>query len=196
MQFSEMKGTLDDLGEMKIPLKLDAKPICQRPYRLNLRYKDCVKAEIDRMLNVGLIEPVEESEWIIPMVVQDKKTSEIHIFFNLRNLNDACVHDLFPTPFIDEVLEGVGSQEIYSFIDGFSGYHQIRIAKEDDHKTTFVIEWGYFQYTVMPFGLKKAPAVFSHIVVTVFKYFIQKFLQVYMDDLTVYGLIRDHLDNL
>ena len=41
------------------------------------------------------------------------------------------MHDLFPTPFIDEVLEGVGGQEMYSFTDGFSGYQQIRIAKED-----------------------------------------------------------------
>ncbi len=43
----------------------------------------------------------------------------------------------FPTPFIDEVLDNVGGQEVYSFIDGFSGYHQIRIAKEEKNKTTF-----------------------------------------------------------
>ena len=55
--------------EMKIPLKPDAKPVRQRPYRMNPRYKDRVKAEIDRMLDDGIIKPVEESEWIIPMVV-------------------------------------------------------------------------------------------------------------------------------
>ena len=67
---------------------------------------------------------------------------------------------------------------------------------EDQHKTTFVIEWGCFQYTVMPFGMKNARAIFSQVVVTVFKEFIQNFLQVYMDDWTVYGLVRDHLENL
>ena len=148
------------------------------------------------MLDVGIIEPIEESEWIIPMVVQDKKIREICICVDLRKLNDACVHDLFPTHFIDKVLKGVGGQEMYSFMDGFSGYHQIQITKEDHYKTTFVIEWGCFQYTFMSFGLKNAPVVFSHIVVVVFKYFIQKILQVYMDEWTVYGLIRDHLDNL
>ena len=81
-------------------------------------------------------------------------------------------------------------------MDGFSGYHQIQIAKEDFHKTTFVMEWGCFQYTVMPFGLKNEPTVFSHVVVTIFKDFIQKFLQVYMEYWIVYGLIRDHLDDL
>ena len=106
------------------------------------------------------------------------------------------MHDPFPTPFMNKVLEGVGGQEMYSFTDGFSGYHQIRIAREDRHKTTFVTEWGCFQYTIMPFGLKNALAILSHVVVVVFKYFIQKFLQVYIDDWTLYSMVKDHLDNL
>ena len=69
-----MKGILGDLGEMKIMLKLDAKPVRQRPYRMNPQYKDHVKAEIDQMLDDGIIKLVEESKWISPMVVQDKKT--------------------------------------------------------------------------------------------------------------------------
>ena len=79
------------------------------------------------------------------MVVQDKKTHEIKIYVYLRKLNDACLHDPFPTPFIDEVLDNVGGHEVYSFIDGFSGYHQIRISKKDHHKTTFATEWGSYQ---------------------------------------------------
>ena len=94
------------------------------------------------------------------MVVHDKKTGEVCICVDLRKLNDAFLHDPFPTPFTDEVLEGVGGQGMYSFTNGFSGYHQIRITKEDRHKTTFVTEWGCFQYTVMTFGLKNVPAIF------------------------------------
>jgi hypothetical protein len=67
--FSKMKGIVDNLGDMNIPLKPGAKPIRQRPYRLNLRYKEKVKAEIDRMIDTRIIEPVKESKWIIPMVV-------------------------------------------------------------------------------------------------------------------------------
>ena len=153
-------------------------------------------AEIDWMLDVGIIKHIEESKWIRAMVDQYKKTGEVRICVDLRKLNDACMHDLFLTRFIDEVLEGVGGQEMYSFTYGFFGYHQIQIAKEDRHKTTFVTEWGCFQYIVMPFGMKNAQTVFSWVVVAVFKQFIQKFLQIYMDDWTVYGIIRDHLDNL
>ena len=69
-----------------------------------------------------------ESKWIIPLVVKDKKTWGINICVDLRKLNDACLHDPFPTPFIDEVLENVGGKEAYSFLDGFSEYYQINIA--------------------------------------------------------------------
>ena len=85
---------------------------------------------------------------------------------------------------------------MYSFTDGFLSYHQIRITKEDQHKTTFVTEWGCFQYIVMPFGLKNAPVGFSWVIIASFKDFIQKFLQVYMDDWIVYSLIKYHLANL
>jgi hypothetical protein len=64
-----MKGIVDNLGDMNIPLKPGAKTIRQRPYRLNFRYKEKVKAEIDRMIDTRIIEPVKESKWIIPMVV-------------------------------------------------------------------------------------------------------------------------------
>ena len=64
------------------------------------------------MLDVGIIDPVEESEWISPMVVQEKNIGEVRVCVDLRKLNDACMHDPFSTPFMDEVLEGVGGQEM------------------------------------------------------------------------------------
>ena len=196
-KFEDMKGILGDLGVMRIPLKEGAKPVKQRPYKLNPKYKEKVRKELDKKLATCIIEHVEESEWVSPMVVQDKKTKgEIRICVDLRKLNDASVHDPFPTPFTDEVLDNVGRQEVYSFTCGFSGYHQIRIHEEDRHKTTFAIEWGSFQYIVMPFGLKNAPAIFSRVVVAVFKEFIHKFLEVYFDDWTVFGLMDNHVGAL
>jgi hypothetical protein len=155
-----------------------------------------VKIELDIMLEVGIIEPVEESKWISPMVVQYKKTGEIRICVDLRKMNDACLHDPFPTRFTDEVLYNVGSQEVYSFTDGFSGYHQIQIAKEDRHKTKFATEWGSYQYNMIPFGLKNAPSIFSRVVVEAFKEFLHKFLEAYFDDWTVFSLLKNHIECL
>ena len=122
---------------------------------MNPKYKAKVPEELDKMLAVGIIELVEESDWVSSMVVQEKKQKgEIRICVDIRKPNDACVNDPFPTPFIDEVLENVGGQESYSFTYGFSGYHQINITPEDRSKKMFAIEWGCFQYMVIPFGLK------------------------------------------
>jgi hypothetical protein len=193
-KFIDMKGIKRPMGDMRIPLKLDARLVKQRTYRLNPKYKEKVKIELDRMLEAGIIEPVEESEWIIPMVVQDKKTREIRICVDLRKMNDAYLHDPFPTSFTDEVLDDVGGQEVYSFTDGFSRYHQIQISKEDHHKTTFATKWGSYQYTVMSFGFKNSPTIFSRVVVEAFKEFLYKFLEVYFDYWTVFGLLQNHIE--
>jgi hypothetical protein len=132
-KFTDMKDIKGPMGEMKIPLKPDEKPVKQRPYKLNPKYKEKVKIELDRMLEAGIIEHVEESEWIKPMVVQDKKVGDIRIFIDLRKMNDSFLHDPFPTQFTYEVLDNVGGQEVYYFTDGFFRYHQIQIAKKDQN---------------------------------------------------------------
>jgi hypothetical protein len=136
---------------------------------------------------------VEESEWISTMVVQEKKQGGIRICVDLRKLNDACLHDPLPTPFTNEVLENVGGQEEYSFTDGLLSYHQIKTTPEDRHKTTFDEKWGSYKYIVMPFGLKNAPAIFSRVVVATFKDFIHKLLEVYLDDWTIFSLLKDNV---
>jgi hypothetical protein len=111
----------------------------------------------------------------------------------LRKLNDAFLHDPFPTPFTDEELENVGDQEAYSFTDGFSGYHEIKISPEDKYPNTFSIEWGSYKNNVMPFGLKNAPTIFSRVVIASFNEFIHQFLEVYMDDWTIFILLKYHV---
>ena len=95
------------------------KPVKHHLYHLNLQYKERVKDKLNKMLDARFIDPVEELEWISPMVMQDKKTDEVQICVYLRKLNDACLDDQFLTPFTDEVLEGVGGQEIYSLANVF-----------------------------------------------------------------------------
>ena len=148
------------------------------------------------MMDARIIKPGKDSEWISLMVMQDKKMGEIRICVDLSNMNDPSIHDPFMTPFTNEVLEVFEGQEIYSFRYGFLGYHQISIAKEDRHKTTFVTKWECFQYIMISFGLKNVPTVFSRIVVIVLKDFIHKFLAVYMDDWTIYVLVKYHTVNL
>jgi hypothetical protein len=100
--FSELKGIKGVMGEMKIELKLGSNPVRHRPYRLNPRLKEKVKKEIDKMLEARLIFVVEEAEWVSPIFIQRKKgTEDIKVCVDYISLNSACVHDPFPTPFID-----------------------------------------------------------------------------------------------
>jgi hypothetical protein len=104
--------------------------------------KEKVKREIDKMLEAGLIFVVEEAEWVNSRVIQRKKgTKDINVYVDYRSLNSAYVHDPFPTPFTDEVLEQGAGKESYSFTNGFSGYHQVRIVEEEKKKTTFITGW-------------------------------------------------------
>jgi len=175
---SDLKGIIGDLEVTKIMLKSDAKHVKQRLYRLNPKYKEKVRLELDKMLTTGISEPAEESDWVSPMVFQEKKQKhEIRIYVDLRQINAACIHDPFPTPFTDEVLDNVRGQEAYSFTNGFLVYHQMKTVPEDRSKTTFMTDGGCFQYTVIPFGLKNALVIFSCVVIVVFKELIHKFLE-------------------
>jgi len=77
------------------------------------------------MLEAGVIFPVKKAEWISPMIIQPKKQKKrLVVSMDLRGFNVVCVHDPFPTPFTDDVLESVGGKEAYYFTNGFLGYHQ------------------------------------------------------------------------
>ena len=89
-----------------------------------------MKEEIDKLLRVDFIHPVKKATWLSPIVIIPKKNRKIRVCVNYRKLNAAKVIDGFPLPFTDGVLDAVASYEIYSFLDGFSGY--------DQEKTVFV----------------------------------------------------------
>jgi len=72
-KFSDLKGIIGELDIMKITLKQDTNPVKQRSYCLNLKYKENISLDLDKMLEAGIIELVEESDWVSPMVVQEKK---------------------------------------------------------------------------------------------------------------------------
>ena len=182
------------MGEMKINIKPEARHIKKRPYKLAHKYKEIVKKEIDNMLTIGIIYPINQSEWEIPMVVQPKKhnPTKLRIFVDFWELNKVTLTYPFPSPYANETLNEVVGHECYSFTDGFSGYNQVPIAKEDQKKTTFICEFGSFSYKVMPFGLKNAPVVFSRIVVKTFQEYIYKKMAVYFDNWTIYSMLKDH----
>jgi hypothetical protein len=95
------------------------------------------------------------------------------------------------------ILQQVAGSQMMSLLDGFSGYNQIRVKRDDKYKTTFTTRWGTFAYERMPFGLINAGATFQRAMQIAFDDLIGKIIQIYLDDLTVYSRNRqDHFDHL
>ncbi len=85
---------------------------------------------------------------------------------------------------------------MYYFKDGCSSCNQVKMAKEDKEKTTFISEWGAYAYNVYFFGLCNAPPTFQKVVTKTFKPYLNKLMQVFLDDSSVYGDKKDHLEQL
>ncbi|KAL2634337.1 hypothetical protein R1flu_005816 [Riccia fluitans] len=191
-----MKGIPPEIVEHRIDLLPNTRPLRSQRYRLNPNYAERVKKELDKLLEARFIYPVETPAWLSPIIVVPKKNGKLQICIDYRKLNASTVTDAFPLPYIDLMLESVAGQEMYSFMDGFSGYNQVSVAERDREKTTFITEWGAFAYRVAPFGLKNAPSTFQSVVTTAFEEYLNEFMQTYLDDFTVYGSCTDHLRHL
>ena len=114
-----------------------------------------------------------------------------------RRLNGVTRKDYFPLPFIDHLLERIFGNPFYCFLDGYSGYFQIEILVEDQEKTTFTCPFGTYAYRRMPFGLCNALATFQRCMLSIFSDMVERIMEVYMDDITVYrGNFEECLGNL
>ncbi|WZY99804.1 hypothetical protein YC2023_072133 [Brassica napus] len=211
----DIPGISHDLCMHRINLEDDAKISIEQQRRLNLNLKEVVKKEIIKLLDAGVIYPISDSKWVSPLHVVPKKggitvvknekdeliptrTVTGHLMcIDYRKLNAATRKDHFPLPFIDQMLERLANHQYYCFLDGYSGFFQIPIHPDDQEKTTFICPYGTFTYRRMPFGLCNAPATFQRCMMSIFTDMIEDFMEVFMDDFSVYGSdFKSCLDNL
>ena len=103
----------------------------------------------------------------------------------------------FPLPHIDILMDNTAGSALMSFMDGFLGYNQIKIAPQDMTKTTFTTEWEIYCYTVMPFGLKNAGATYQRMAIALLHDMMHNKVEVYVDDMIVKSKDRgSHTINL
>src|SRR5664279_2092258 len=104
-----------------------------------------------------------------------------------RSLNEVTIKNRYPLPNINDLLDQLKGASVFSKINLRSGYHQLKIRKEDIPKTAFTTRYGLYEYTVMSFGLSNAPAYFMSMMNNVFMEFLQKFVVGFIDDILVYS---------
>ena len=134
------------------------------PRRVPAHYRSEVERQIDDMLNQGVIEE-SSSPWMAPAVFVPKKSGEVRICIDYRELNKQSVRDSYPLPLPDEVQDRLAGSKVFSTIDLHSGYWQLPVAPADREKTAFCpgLGMGLYQFCRMPFGLSGAPGSFQRL---------------------------------
>ncbi|CAN6677807.1 unnamed protein product [Malus baccata var. baccata] len=212
---ADIKGISPTTFMHHIFLEEGAKPTREAQHRLNPPMMEVVKKEIIKLLDCGVIYPISDSRWVSPIQCVPKKSgvtvvenaeNELvptriqigwRVCIDYRKLNATTRKYHFPLPFLDQILERLAGHSFYCFLDGYSGYNQIVIAPDDQEKTTFTCPFGTFAYRRMPFGLCNAPATFQRCMVSIFSDYVERIIEIFMDDFSVFGNSFDNcLDNL
>jgi hypothetical protein len=156
-----MSRVTRELIEHELHLDPKAKPVKQRLCHFAQDKKDVIKREIARLLDAGFIKEVYHPDWLANPVLVPKKTKDWRMCVNYTDLTKACKKDPFGLPRIDQVVHSTTGCSLLSFLDCYSGYHQILLKEEDQIKTSFITPFGLFCYTTMPFRLKSAGATYQ-----------------------------------
>ena len=159
--YNEMLGLDPRLVAHMLNVNLEAKPVAQPAKIFHTEIKGQIVREVQKLLAAGFIKPIQHPLWLSNVVPVKKKNGQIRCCADFRNLNKVCPKDEFPLPNMDLLIDSAVGSAIFSFMDGFSGYNQIRMALKDAEKTTFRTPMGNFYYTVMPFELKNASATYQ-----------------------------------
>jgi hypothetical protein len=167
--------------------------------------REVVKKEVLKLLKARVIYPVSNSEWVSLVQVVSKKggmaiicneknklipqqtVTGWRMCIDYRKLNKSTQKYHFLLPFINEMLESLANHPFLCYLDGYSGYHQTPIHPNDQSKTTFTCPYVTFAYRRMLFGLCNALASFQMCLMAIFSDLIEKVMEVFMDNFSVFG---------
>ena len=152
----------------RIELVPGAEPPHRAPYCMSPKGLDELKQQLRDLTEKGYIQP-SVSLFGAPVLFVPKKDGGMCMCIGYRALSKVTVHNRYPLPRIDELLDRLWGAMFFTKINLRSGYHQIRVHPQDVHKTAFRTRYGHFEFLVLPFGLTNAPATFMHLMHNIFR---------------------------
>jgi hypothetical protein len=181
-----MPGVSRELTEHKLKVYPQARPIRQKLRRFTPDKREAIHAELARLVAAGFIREVLHPEWLAnPVLVLKKNKVDWRMCVDYTDLNKHCPKDPFGLPRIDQVVDSTTRCSVLFFLDCYSMYHQISLAKKDKEKTTFITSFGAFCYTSMLFGFKNAGATYQRAIQTCLADHLGKRVEAYVDDVVI-----------
>ena len=168
-----------------------AKPVAQPARIFHIEIERQIVREIHKLLAARFIKPIQHPRWLSNIIPVKNKNGQIRCCVDFRNLNKSYPKDEFPLSNMDLLIDFATGSAMFSFMDGFSGYNQIKLAPKDAEKTAFRTPMGNFYYTIMPFRLKNAGATYQRAMTTIFHDMMHQKLEDYVDDIVVKSKKRE-----
>ena len=182
--------------EFEIELAPGTEPISVAPYRMAPAELKELKMQMEELLSKGFVK-TSTSPWGAPVLFVKKKDGSLRLCIDYRQLNKVTIRNQYPLPRIDDLFDQLQGAKVFSKIDLRSGYHQLKMRREDVPKTAFKTRYGHYEFLVMPFGLTNAPAAFMDLMNRVFGPYLDKFVIVFIDDILVYSSNKEeHVEHL
>lgn len=190
--FPEQLTSLPPLRQRQheITLQPQATPVRRAPYRLSVAEEDHLRTTLQELLDLRFIRP-SVSPWAAPILFVSKKDGTLRFCVDYRQLNKLTVRDEHPLPVPEDLIRRLHGATVFTKLDLYSGYYQIRVAEKDIAKTAFTTSMGLYEFVVMPFGLTNAPATFSRIMYELFADYLNDFVVLYLDDILIYSTDMD-----
>jgi ribonuclease HI len=181
----ELQGVDRSLIEHNLAIKSGYKPKKQKLRRMSTDRQQAAKIELEKLLKAKVIREVMHPEWLANPVLVKKANGKWRMCIDFTDLNKACPKDDFPLPRIDQLVDATAGCELMSFLDAYSGYHQVFMVKEDEEKTSFITPFGTYCFIRMPFGLKNVGATFARLIGKVLAKQLGRNVEAYVDDIVV-----------
>ena len=182
---SDMPGIPRDVAEHSLDIRAGARPVRQPLRRFDEEKRRAIGEEIHKLMAAGFIKEVFHPEWLANPVLVRKKGGKWRMCVDYTGLNKACPKVPYPLPRIDQIVDSTAGCETLSFLDAYSGYHQIRMKESDQLATSFITPFGMYCYVTMPFGLRNAGATYQRCMNHVFGEHIGRTVEAYVDDIVV-----------
>ena len=176
----------------KVKVNPNVHPVQQKLRRLPLTVRSKVSQKLEELESQGVIEKIDTSEWVSPIVVSYKSNGDVRLCVDLREVNKAVIPDVYPIPPIQELLCELHDAKVFSQLDMESAYHQLELHPNSRDLTAFITHDGLYRYKRVCFGLSSAPSAFQKTMSSILCGLDG--VQCYLDDVVVYGKTQEEHD--